>query len=347
MRQMIMLVLLVFVLTVPVSAMDFQPPEAPDRVQEVVSDSADDLATGLWNVFRWALSQADESLPQAMSCCLTTACMVLLCVLIGDLSASVSRNVLALSSVAVVASTLLGPSKALIGLGIETAQELSEYGKLLLPVMTGALAAGGGVTKSAAVYAASAAFNSILSAFLTRLTVPMLYLYLTLAIGSAALGSPLLEKLKTGIHWCASWILKLVLYLFSGYLSITGIVTGTADASAVRAARIAISGAVPVVGGILSDASEAVMISAGALGSAAGIYGMITVLALFAGPFLRIGVQYLLLKATAAFCVSLDNGGGSALVADFAGALGLLLGAVSTQTVLLLISTLCFMKGVS
>lgn len=347
MKRILVLLALILTLTPSVSAMDFQAPEAPDRVTEVVEQSADSLAGGLWNVFRWALCEADDSLGHAMACCLTAACMVMTCVLLGELSTTISQTAIRLCAVAVVGCALLEPSQTLIGLGIQTSNELSEYGKLLLPVMTGAMAASGGVTGSAALYAATAGFNSILSSFMTGLTVPILYLYLALSIASAALEVGLLEKMKIGIHWCMSWVLKLALYLFTGYLSLTGVITGHADASAVRVAKMTISGAVPVVGGILSDASEAVMISAGALGSAAGIYGMLTVLALFAGPFLRIGVQYILLKATAVFCGSMEGAGAASLISDFAAALGILLGAVSTQTVLLLISTVCFMKGVS
>ena len=136
-----------------------------------------------------------------------------------------------------------------------------------------------------------------------------------------------------------------MLYIFTGYLSITGVITGTADAAAVKAAKLTISGAVPVVGGILSDASEAVIVGAGVMKNAVGVYGLLAVLALFITPFLQIGVQYLLLKLTAVLCGVFGVKEASALVEDFSSAMGLLLGMTGTISFLMLISTICFMKG--
>ena len=159
------------------------------------------------------------------------------------------------------------------------------------------------------------------------------------------MGEPILERLGALVRFCAEWALKLGLYLFTGYMAVTGVVSGAADALAGKAAKIAISGAVPVVGGILSDAADAVLLSAATLGSGAGIWGILTVLAVFLAPALRIGVQYLLLKLTAAAGEALGCGRCAAVVGDFAGVLGLLMALCWTQAVMLLITSVCFLKG--
>lgn len=338
--------LLVGLLAVPVRALEIQAPPAPAHVEELVPETADSFAEGLWNVIKAAISGLDGPLREAMTAGFAAAAAVMLCSLLGTIATSVSGNVINLSCCCAVAGILLNPSGSLIQLGTQTATELSEYGKLLLPVMTGALAAQGGVTASAALYTGTAFFNSLLSGFLSRLMTPMIYLFLALSVANSALQEELLRKMAEFIRWAMTWVLKIALYLFTGYITVTGAVSGSADAAAVRAAKLTISGAVPVVGGILSDASELVLVSAGTLGSAAGVYGLLTVLALFSGPFVRIGTQYALLKGVGAFCGSFGESGASALVTHFADAMGMLLAMVSTQTVLLLISTLCFMKGV-
>jgi len=178
------------------------------------------------------------------------------------------------------------------------------------------------------------------------LILPVMYLFLGLAIANAATGIALLGKLRDFCKWLMTWVLKSALYVFTGFLSVTGVVSGATDAAAMKAAKIAISGAVPVVGGILSDASEAVLVGAGILKNSAGIYGLLTVSTLFLVPFFQIGSQYLLLKATGSLCASLDDGAASKLILDFAGGMGLVLAVASVQTVLLLVSTVCFMRGV-
>lgn len=328
-------------------SMSFSPPEASPEIGALIPEKSESFGEGLWNVIRWAISASDNSLRDAMGVCLSCIAVVLFCAMLAQLAAPSACKVIGLSGCAAVSCLLLKPSAALIGLGVQTAQDLTEYGKLLLPVMTGALAARGGTATGAALYSATAMFNAMLSGLLTGVLVPLLYLLLGLSIAACTMDSSLLGTLRDLIRWAMTWMLKGILYLFTGYITVTGVVTGTADAAAVRAARIAISGAVPVVGGILSDASEAVMISAGTLGNAAGIYGLLTVLALFAGPFLRIGIQYLLLKATFSLCEGMEGGSAAKILSDFSSALGLVMGMVSTQTALLLISTMCFLKGVS
>lgn len=346
MRRIVTAVLLTVFLAVPAQAMDFTAPEAPAHVADAVEAPADSFAEGLWNVIRSGIGNFDSSLQDAMGVCLSAAAAVTVCALLKETGTGHSANAVALGCAVAVAGILLEPSATLIRLGTGTARELSEYGKLLMPVMTGAMAAQGGVTASAALYAGTMVFDTVLSQLLTRLMVPMVWIFLAVAIGNSALQESLLGRIRDLISWCMGWVLKLVLYLFSGYMTVTGAVSGSADAAAVRAAKAAISTAVPVVGSILSDASEAVLVSAGTLGSAAGVYGMLTVLALFIGPFVRLGVQYLLLKGTGALCAAFGGGGAAELINDFSTAMGLILGMVGTQTVLLMISCLCLMKGV-
>lgn len=347
MKRMMIFLAALFCLTLPVRAMDFTAPEAPEAAADLVPEEADTFAEGLWNVLKAAIQALDPSLSQAFAVCFQVALAVLLCGILRQAAPDLSTGAMDLAGAVAVAGILMRPSASLIQLGADTITELSEYGKLLLPVMTGSLAAQGGVTASTALYAGTAFFDTLLSSVISKLMIPLVYLYLGLAIAHAALNEELLVKLRDLIRWAVTWALKTVLYLFTGYMTITGVVSGTTDAATLKAAKITISGAVPVVGGILSDASEAVLVSAGVMRSAAGVYGLVTIFALFIAPFLQMGVQYLLLKAVSAVCSAFDRNRAAALVGDFSCAMGLMLGMVGTQTVLLLISTVCFMKGVS
>lgn len=345
MKRIILGILVAAALAVPVKSMEFEAPEAPAQVRAAVEEPAASFGEGLWNVLRRGIETLDGSLSQAAGCCLTVCAAVLAGGIVRQLG--MSGFSLELLCTVTVAAALLKPSAALLREGEETILQMNDYGKLLLPVMTGALAAEGGMSSSAALYTATAAFNSLLSAAATRLLLPVCHLYLLLSTAYSAAGEEILGKMRELLRWLTGWVLKLTLYLFTGFLAVTGVVSGTADAAALKAARLAVTGAVPVVGSILSDATEAVLVSAGVMRSAAGIYGVLTILALCIGPFLRIGVQYLLLRSTAALCLSLDRGRASALIEDFSAALGMLLAMIGTQGVLILISTVCFMKGVS
>jgi stage III sporulation protein AE len=174
----------------------------------------------------------------------------------------------------------------------------------------------------------------------------MIYIYICLSVANSALGSDPLGKIRDLMKWIMTWGLKIILYFFTGYIGITGVISGSVDAAAIKAAKLTISGMVPVVGGILSDASEAVLVGAGVVKNGAGIYGMMAILAIVMGPFLQIGIQYLLLKATAAVCGLFGTKSIISLVQDFTSAMGLLLAMTGSSCLLLLISAVCFMKGV-
>ena len=61
---------------------------------------------------------------------------------------------------------------------------------------------------------------------------------------------------------------------------------------------------------------------------------------------MKIGVQYLILKLTAALCALFGAKRLTELIFDFSTAMGLLLAMTGSECLLLLISTVCFLKGV-
>jgi len=300
---------------------------------------------GLWKLIRNAVGQLQPQIAQAARCCGSVLCV---CVLVSLLNAfpGGAGTLAEFAGCAAVGVLLLGQTKSMIHLAALTVGELSQYGKMLLPVMAASQAAQGGVSASAALYAGTAAFDAVLSSVISKWMVPMVYVFLALAVAGCAFGEDLLKKLQDLIKWLVTWCLKNALYIFTGYMSITGVITGATDAAKLKATKLTISGMVPVVGGILSDASEAVLVAAGMTKNAAGIYGLLAVAAIWISPFLSIGIQYLMLKMTAAVCSVFQVKRVSALVQDFSTGMGLLLGMIGAVCIMLLVSTVCLMKEV-
>lgn len=344
MKKLLMLPLLLMLLIPSVSAMEFTAPTAPPSAEELMPAETESFGKDLWELVKGAVTKLRPELAVAAGSCLGLIAVVLLASIFNDMPGN-SKHVVRLVSTLAVGTILLGQANTMIQLCTETVQELSDYGKLLIPVMTGALAAQGGATGATALYAGTAVFNTVLSSLVGNLLVPIVYVFLALAIANSATGESLLEKIRDFVKWLVTWCLKMILYIFTGYMSITGVITGTADAAAVKAAKLTISGFVPVVGNILSDASEAVILSAGVMKNAVGIYGLLALTAIWIAPFLQIGVQFLMLKLTAVLCSVFGVKQASALIEDFSSAMGLLLAMTGTVCFLFLISIICFMKG--
>lgn len=345
MRKVVFLILLVLFIAIPVSAEDYTAPEPPDAAQDLMPVDTESFGEGLWKIIQNALPALQPAVASACKLCVCVICIVMLASILNGVSEGVS-GILTLAAVVAVGAVLLSTTGSMIRLGTDTVKELSEYGKLLLPVMTGALAAQGGAASSAALYAGTVMFDALLSGAVAGVLIPLVYIFIALNIAAAAIGQESIRKICDFVKWLMTWFLKTVLYIFTGYMTITGVVSGAADATAVKAAKITISGMVPVVGGILSDASEAVIVSAGVVKNAVGVYGLLAVAAIWISPFLQIGVQYLLLKATAAVCAVFEVKACTQLVSGISSAMGLVLAAVGAVCLLHLISTVCFIRGV-
>ncbi len=345
MKKLIIILLLLMGLSIPVSAQDYSVPPPPEDAAGFLPKDQDSFGEGLWYVvttsFRALMPQLRQSGQIALS-------VIAAAMLVGILSSinTDGKDAVSLAGVVAVSCLLLQPAGAQITAATETVSQLSEYGKLLIPVLTAALAAQGGSVTSAALYTATITFDAVLSSLISGLLVPMVYIYLVFSIVCAALGNDMMKKLRELIKSVMTWTLKTVLYVFTAYIGITGVVSGATDQSAVKAAKLTISGMVPVVGGILSDVSESVLVGASVVKNAAGISGLLVVIAITVAPFMQIGLQYLSLKLTAALCAIFSDSKISALVSDFSGAMGFLLGMTGAMSLMLLISLACYLRGV-
>ena len=324
---------------------EFTAPVVPRSGASLMPENTDSFGDALLDLAGNAISMLQPELVEAARICLSILAVVMLICIIKLFPKAGEKTSDFVAAIG-ISALLLQKSNSLVNMSAQTIHEISQYGKLLLPVMTSAMAAQGGFTTSTALYVGTALFDTILCSILTNLMIPAVFIFLALSIANAALGEDLLKKMADFVKWLSVWILKIVLYVFTGYMSITGVISGTTDAQALKAAKLTISGMVPVVGGILSDASEAVLVGAGVVRNAAGIYGILAVLSIFAGPFLKIGCHYLLIKMTGAVCGVFDVKGCTELVGNFSTAMGLMLAMTGSICLLQMISTVCFLRGV-
>lgn len=345
MRKCLMVLLLGVLLIIPIHADEPEMPEVPEAAQECMPRSYDSFTQGVVSVLKKAAEMVAPEIRESGLVCLSVLGVVIACSIIrtperGGLSGS------GLVGVAAIGAVLLRQTHGFLQMGITTAEEISQYSGLMLPAMSAAMVSSGGVTKATALYMGTAFCNGVLTRLMTNIIPPLVYIFIAVSIASAAISNELLKKTGLFFKGCITWCLKIVLYVFTGYMTITGVVSGITDAAALKATKLAISGVVPVVGGILSDASEAVLVGASAVRSSLGVGGLLVVLSITAVPFLKVAIQSVLLKLTSAWCGAVGDGCHSDLVQSFAQAMELVLAMVGTSCLIQLISVVCFLKGV-
>lgn len=346
MRKATVILMLLMLLALPVKAMEYTAPEAPVDALELMPAQVSNFTTDLMQVITGAIGKLRPSLGEAVQSCATLFVTAMLISILKNMPGK-TVDTAHLAGVLAVSVVLLQSTRSMVTLAADTVTELSEYGKLLIPVMTAALASQGGITTSTALYAGTVFFDTVLSTAIANLLIPMVYIFLILTVAAAATGEGMLAKLRDFIQWLVTWCLKTILYVFTGYMGVTGVVSGSTDAATLKATKLTMSGVVPVVGGILSEASEAVIVSAGVMKNAVGVYGMVAVAAIWVLPFMKIGIQYLLLKLTCALCGIFDVKPVTDLIRGFSAAMSFLLAMVGAICILLLISVVCLMKGMN
>lgn len=276
-------------------------------------------------------------------------CVVLLCGLLDELHQAADQekaDVVPIAGALAVTILSAGNLRTLIGLGNEALEELDLFAKTLLPTLSAAVAASGGVVTAGTGQVATVFFANTLISLIRNLLLPLTYCYVAVAMADAALPAHDLKRIRTGIGKVVTWGLAGLILAFTAFLKLSGAAGAATDSTAVHLTRSAISAAVPVVGGIISDATETVTAGAELLKSTVGIFGMLGVFGICLMPFVHLAVQYLLYKLTA-FLASVVGSKPLVELIDALGTVfGLILGMVGSTALVLLIAVISFVSVV-
>ena len=308
----------------------------------------DSLDQGLSRLWADALGQLGALLRTSLATAVKLMAVVLLCSLAEGARQGEGDGLQAVNLAGVLAITALTMTDmaVMIGLGRDTLDRMQGFSSVLLPVVAVLTAAAGGVTGAAVRQGATVLFSQLLITAMDRLLVPLVYAFVAVSCAQAAVGNPGLKKVADLIRNTVTFLLTALLLAFVGYLTASGAIAGSVDAAAVKAAKLAISRAIPVVGGILADASESVLAGAGALKGTVGAAGLVVVLAICLIPFLRLALQYLVYKGAAALCATVAQPKLSGLIDAIGSAFGLVLGMTGAGALVLLVSLVSAMKAV-
>ena len=272
--------------------------------------------------------------------------IAILCSVVSSAFGGSGAEYVVLAGVLAIAAVSVTSVNSFIGLGRATLEELDTFSKMLLPTLTGAAASAGALTSAAAKYAATALFMHVMITISNGVVMPLIFAYIAVSIAEAATGSSALSGAGDLIKWLAKTILTVMIIAFIAYMAITGVITGTSDAVAVRAAKVAISTVLPVVGSMIADASETVLAGASILRNAVGIFGLLAVAAICVIPFLRLGVSYLLFKAAGGLAGSIADKRIGGMINAVSSAFGLTLAMVGVAALMMYVSIIAVIRVV-
>jgi len=325
----------------------------PDLARDFLGPDPLDARTSFEQGLQLILAEARGRLGgvfrEAARSAATVMVVALLAGLVGGLyqgSGGKTPDFVPLVGVLAIAIVAIGSSGAFLGLGSNTLRELEHFSKTLLPTMAAAGAASGAVTSAAVKSAGTILFLDLLLTVSARVVMPLIYAYIAASIGSAALGGDGLKSAANLLKWVTGVLITTIMIAFVGYITVTGIVSGSADVVTTRVAKTTISTVLPVVGGIVADAAETVLAGAAMVKNAIGVIGLLVVLAVCLIPILQLGAHYLMFKAAAGVSGAVTDQRIGGLIGNLGTAFGMIMGLTGAGAMMLFFSIISMMRVV-
>ncbi|MBQ4047217.1 MAG: hypothetical protein IJC93_02460 [Clostridia bacterium] len=323
------------------------PDAQTDILREAQTEAGYDFTKGISAILQNAWSAAGGVCKRGVQ---TAAAMLVVCLACGAvgmwLADGSAVGALALSSASVGSVFAIG-AVALNGTLTQLTAflgELDAFSKALLPTLTAAgIAAGNGGAAVARQSAALVCADLLITLF-RRVFVPLVYAVLAFRGAGIIAQNPFFARAGAFCKNTVSLVLRVLLTLYFGYLTVVGLVGGAADTLAKRAAKTAVSAGIPLIGGVLTDAAEAVYAGAALAKNTIGVFGLLAILALAVLPILSAGGAYLCLRVGAALAQNLPETGGREAIDAVADAVGMVFAMCAASAALLLLTVILCMR---
>ena len=325
-----------------------------DRLEEALPEQYFELEPdisfedGVKSLTERVLSEFKDVFLQALSCIGIILAISVIASIVSNFHDAGSERIPKIAGVIAAVSVTAASSgsiTSLIGMGTESIESMSTFSKALLPSMAAAVAAGGSPLGATARYTATVLFSDIALTAIGSLLIPLVYIFIAVSTANAAIPDTSTDKICDFLQWIITGCLKIIVTAFVGYITVSGVVATTVDLAGAKTAQTAISTAVPVVGGILSEAAGTVVAGAAVLKNAIGVFGMLSIMSVCLTPFLILAVNYFTFKVASAIIAPLCDSKISELVGRIGASFGIVLGMSASCAFLLFISIISCMHA--
>ena len=337
MKHALLSLILIFAMSFPSSAVELDAleqalPEDASQILQQINPGEPDAQKGfsaLWDACRSGVH--DRLRTSFRSAFLITALCLLLSLLQNfskTAGLALPGKISELTGATAVLLLALEDNGTLIHHAEQTVEALDGFTKTLTTVFAVASAAAGRPASAVASAGATMLFSDILFSLTRSLFLPGVTLYLLLHYMGVISGNAAFRQAATVGKWGITTFSKLFLTAFFVYLSFTGLVTGSADAAAVKTAQ-SLSGSVPLVGSVIAGASETILAGASLLRAGVGLFGFLGAAAICLAPLLTGVCHFFVFKALTVFAATFAEDGAKAMLEALTGAYGMLVGLLT------------------
>jgi len=316
----------------------------PEEIQEDIGITPDsgDLTTALKRIaaklaklFRDRLrsSAAEGFVMLGISAC---------CGLVGTFSgianADVLKKAMDMAAVSAVTGLCISGTSGVLEACSHSIDQLSGFSAVFIPIYGAAVAASGYPGAALSSATATLIASDLLLVLAAKILMPAVYLHIVLSAAAHIAENEVLSGFAEWMRKSALGFFKYFLVLYTGYISLSGLISASTDAMALRTAKMTISGSVPVLGSVVSDVSEAMLSGAVLLKNAVGIYGFIGAVAICLGPFAAAGARLMVFKLLSLLASGMSGGHLAGLLGDISESYSIALGLLGTCCAILFLS---------
>lgn len=188
----------------------------------------------------------------------------------------------------VLVTIAIGSFGFAIQMGREVVDKMVDFMQALLPLLLTLLVAVGGIASAAIfhplIFVTITAFGTIIK----NIVLPLIFFAAVLDIVSGLSKHFQVSRMAGLFKGVAMGIMGLLSTIFLGVMAIQGVAGAVGDSVTFRTAKFAADSFIPVVGGVFSDALEAVIRSSLLMKNAVGIAGVLIIVLILAIPLLKI-----------------------------------------------------------
>ncbi|WP_236932674.1 stage III sporulation protein AE [Geosporobacter ferrireducens] len=184
--------------------------------------------------------------------------------------------------------------------GIAVINDMVMFMQALLPLLLTLLMAMGGITSSAMFQPIIIAAVGTISTLMKDIIMPIIFFSAILSIVNNLSSKIHVSKLASLLKQACVVLLGFTLTVFIGIITIQGVAASTTDGVTIRTAKFAVDRFIPVVGGFISEAVDAIIGCSLLLKNAIGALGLFSLAFIVIMPLLKIFSLIVIYKIAAA-----------------------------------------------
>lgn len=243
------------------------------------------------NLLKSALNYLKEVSTAPFKACVSILAVLLACALLNTLKSTFSekslQNVFDIVAALCLAAIILVPITKLVNYCASIINDSSKFMISFLPVFSSLAAVSGRPASGIISQSLLMIVSQVLSSLTSTIFVPMVDIYLAFCVVGSIAPNINITGIAGFMKRAVTWVLTLSLTVYTGILTVQGVIASAADNVSVKAAKFVVDGAIPVIGSTISDAMNTVISCTGLLKTTVGAYAIVVFILTYLPPVLE------------------------------------------------------------